>query len=643
MDSGSNLRAVAQGGSSLEDSYCSSKRYVKKKVINKSLYGMVYLGLDTMTNQEVAIKSSDRVLAQAKTLPDGTSLKEDIIEEIRLHRKLSDDPESCPYIIKLLNVVRKKDTIDLVVEYAARGDLFTYMKDKTTKLNEELAGLRGMPEYKQLLKKHWEEVLKLIKQILVATAYLHARNISHRDISLENILLDSDGNIKLIDFGNAREYADTNWLSERGPIGKPGYLSPECFASEFYDGRDNDMWCIGVILWQMLIGAKIWYDPEIGDARFKYVYFEGLRGLQRLLNLWNLNDRLPPYCRDFIIKIFCPQKCRLTVKEALAHPYITNSPPSDGFVLRNVPIQVSVEPDYHLKRLAHRTRYESVEIPESWVALDTEQREKIINQLTRVNGNTKSTVLDRSVVHDVAKEVCLEIPDARAIIHYLWASSQHPSQVKFPEQMRTEGNLDLDAGKHDVKIRGYDVDMVEDQKCDLSIHEHLDVHPSVSVASCDQTLSEVSRGRWRAKPSAIKVVTRNLNVPLKGDREKRLRSPGNVSKRKTYSRQGGFLVSTRDVSKSGGNREKSLSKRPRRRGRCFSEGNKSHSTEIEHFVEGDEPRSIRRNLLNTTRALRHDRENQVIRHREKKIHHSSKLKKQSKPESIFTLKALAKV
>jgi len=613
---------------------------VKKKVIKKSLYGSVYLGLDTMTNQEVVIKSSDRVMALTKTLPDGSMSKEDIKEEIRIHTKLSNDPEPCPYIIKMLDVVQKRDTIDLILEYAPGGDLFIVMKDKTEKLNHELEELRGTPEYNQRLSKHWNEVHKLIKQILHATAYLHARNISHRDLSLENIMLDSNGNIRLIDFGNAWEYADTNWLSERGPIGKPGYLSPECFASEFYDGRDNDMWCNGVILWQMLIGAKLWYDPEARDARFKYVYYEGLPGLQKLLTVWNLTDRLPPYCSDFIIKIFCPQKCRLTIKEALAHPYITNSAPDDEFILRDVPIQVSVQPDYHLKRLAHRTRYERVEIPQSWIALNQEKRQKIINQLTRVNKNRRSTVLDRSVVLDVARDLHLEIPEARTIIHYLWASSQHPSRVEFPDPKRPEGNLDGRAKTYDLKRRGYDVDIDEDQKCDLSIHDNLDVEQSLPATPHDKRMFGDSRGQCKLRSSEIPAARLNRNIQLKVDHQ---RSQSGCTKR-THSRLGGSLVAASRASKSPGGQEKPLGRRQRKIGRCLSPGNEPSPKEFGHIVEGDEPRNGRRNPR-INRAMHHHRENhpELIQNRGQYKYRSRKLRKSSAGDAIFTCTDLAKV
>jgi len=639
MDSGSTRRGISAGGGTHGGRYSLAKRYVKKKLIKQSLYGSVYLGLDTMTNQEVVIKSSDRVMALTKTLPDGSPSKEDIKEEIRIHKKLSNDPEPCPFIIKMLDVVQNRYTIDLVLEYAPGGDLFIVMKYKTEKLNLELEELRGTPEYNELLSKHWEEVLKLIKQILQATAYLHARNISHRDLSLENIMLDSNGNVKIIDFGNAWEYADTNWLSERGPIGKPGYLSPECFANEFYDGRDNDMWCNGVILWQMLIGAKLWYDPESGDARFKHVYFEGLQGLQRLLKIWNLSDRLPPYCSDFIIKIFCPQKCRLTVKEALAHPYITNAAPDDEFILRDVPVQMSLQPDYHLKRLAHLTRYERVEIPQSWAALNQEKRQKIINQLAGVNKNRLSTVLDQSVVLDVARDLHLEFSEARAIIHYLWASSQHPSRVQFPDPQRTEGSLDGGAKNHNLRRRGYDVDNNEDQKCDLSIHENLDVEQALPAIPHDKRSFGDTREQCKPNPSGILAARLSRNSQLMVDHQ---RSQSGDNKR-THNRLGGSLVATKGVSKYARGQGKLLGRRQRKIGRCVTLRNEQNPKEFEHITEGDEPRIGRRNSR-VNRAMYH-RENhpELIRKRGKYKYRSRKLRRPTTGDAILSCTDLAEV
>jgi len=636
MNTGRDHEGLPAGGAELVGSFHSSTRYEKIKDIKGSLYGMVYLALDTRTNRKVVIKSSNRRLALSKTLPDGKPSKEDLLEEIRIHTKLSNDPEPCPYIIKLLDVVWTRDTIDLVLEYVSGGELYSVTEDKMKQLNQELDELRGSPEYDQVLHKHWEEVVKLMKQILQATAYLHARNISHRDLSLENILLDGNGNIRLIDFGNAREYRDTNWLSERGRIGKPGYWSPECYARDFYDGRDNDMWCNGVNLWKLLVGAEMWKEPDPYDIRFNTVYFQGLQGLEKLVAHNKLTDRLPPYCRDFIVKIFCPQKCRLTIKEALEHPFVTSATPSDDFCLRRVPVQTSMQPDELLNQLAHRTRYETVDIPHSWVVLDPEQRQKIINRLVRVSKNGRSTVLDRSVVLDVAKETKLDRSDARAIIHYLWASSQHPSQVEFIDHTVTEGNFNVNArreSKEDVRRRGCDVDN-EDEKCDLNFQFNSDVRTSTPY---DERIPEIRRG-YRRDRSSVKV-----------DRHKRVRSPRS-STRKTQSTLGGFLMRSSVTKSTGSAQEKPLVRRRRRSKRWKSAGHSANLKLLEQLVEGDEPRTARtprgvhRNSHINRFVHQHAEDHiGVTRNREKKINRPNKVRKSSRKDDILTCTALADV
>merc|ERR1719233_838497 len=112
--------------------------------------------------------------------------------------------------------------------------------------------------------------------------------------------------------------------------------------------------------------------------------------------------------------------------------------------------------------------------------------------------------------------------------------------------------------------------MDEDQKCDLSVTENLDVQPSLPLASCDDTMLKVSKERWMARPSETPVVARSRFVPSKGDRGKRVRSPEDVSGRRTQSHVGGFVVSPMRFSKSGHIQGKSFSTSPRRKVRCFS-------------------------------------------------------------------------
>ena len=81
-------------------------------------------------------------------------------------------------------------------------------------------------------------------------------NIVHRDISPQNILISYEGNVKVIDFGIAK--AATNSESTRAGVikGKPSYLSPEQISGEQLDGR-SDIFALGVVLWELLVGRKL--------------------------------------------------------------------------------------------------------------------------------------------------------------------------------------------------------------------------------------------------------------------------------------------------------------------------------------------------------------------------------------------------
>jgi len=481
------------------DKDSQSNRYEKRDMINESLYGGIYLGLDTATNQEVIIKSSWRSLALAKRLRNGSSSNEDIMEEIRILKMLSTDKEPCPYIIKLLDVQSKVNSIDMILERAEGGELWKFIEDKTARLNRELERLKGTEEYQQLLHEHWDEVLKIMKQILRATAYLHSRNICHRDLSLENIVLDSDGNIRLIDFGSVKEYVDGNWLSENGPVGKPAYQSPECYASKKYDGRDNDMWCNGVILWQMLLGSPPWITPDNSDARFRLIYEDGLAGIERILNVWKCSDRLPPYCSDFLLKIFCPQKCRITVWDALVHPYITSGAVNEDFHLRRVPVQLPARPDHQLERLAHFTRHCRVNTPSVWIEMSQEKRQRVMKLISRIIEDRELNVLDLRVLNNIAREENIQLEDARLIVHYLWTASEHPNRVSFLKQK--ECHHDYHTCKSDPESSKYGVDVAEDCKSGVGVSEKgnfdsdMSMYGSSSESDCSIKLVDIREDR----------------------------------------------------------------------------------------------------------------------------------------------------
>lgn len=104
-----------------------------------------------------------------------------------------------------------------------------------------------------------------------AVAVVRASSLAqvvHRDIKLENILLDSNRSMKLIDFGLAAFYAPGKKL--RVHCGSPSYAAPEIVARKLYEGPPVDVWSLGVVLFAMLAGFLPFHSPtgnkQVGDV-----------------------------------------------------------------------------------------------------------------------------------------------------------------------------------------------------------------------------------------------------------------------------------------------------------------------------------------------------------------------------------------
>ena len=113
-------------------------------------------------------------------------------------------------VIRLLEVFESTNHLLIVMEYAGGGDLLHYVKSK-----------------KFLTEK---EARPMFRQIVYGLGHIHSRNVLHRDIKLDNMLLDSDGAIKICDFGVSK-IIDKH-LSTNDQCGTPAYLAPEIIANE---------------------------------------------------------------------------------------------------------------------------------------------------------------------------------------------------------------------------------------------------------------------------------------------------------------------------------------------------------------------------------------------------------------------------
>lgn len=204
--------------------------------LGEGSFGKVKLAQHVTTGQKVALKIINR-----KTLAklDMQGRVEREILYLRLLRH--------PHIIKLYDVIKLKDEIIMVIEYAGK-ELFEYIVQRGK-----------MPE---------GEARRFFQQIIAAVEYCHRHKIVHRDLKPENLLLDDKLNVKIADFGLSNIMTDGNFLKTL--CGLPNYAAPEVISGKLYAGPEVDVWLLGVILYVMLCG-RLPFDDEFIPALFKKI------------------------------------------------------------------------------------------------------------------------------------------------------------------------------------------------------------------------------------------------------------------------------------------------------------------------------------------------------------------------------------
>nr|XP_040036236.1 serine/threonine-protein kinase SIK3 homolog isoform X3 [Gasterosteus aculeatus aculeatus] len=195
--------------------------YEIERTIGKGNFAVVKLATHIITKAKVAIKIVD------KTQLDQQNLKK-IFREVPIMKVLEHPP-----IIRLYEVMETERMIYLVTEYASGGEIF-----------DHLVAHGRMAE---------KDARKKFKQIVAAVHFCHCRNIVHRDLKAENLLLDHNLNIKIADFGFSNLFARGQLLKTW--CGSPPYAAPELFEGKEYDGPKVDIWSLGVVLYVLVCGA----------------------------------------------------------------------------------------------------------------------------------------------------------------------------------------------------------------------------------------------------------------------------------------------------------------------------------------------------------------------------------------------------
>ncbi|KAG6001037.1 hypothetical protein E4U21_004763 [Claviceps maximensis] len=317
-----------RGGRSRQDYSRSHKGttkfgdFILGNTIGEGEFGKVKLGWKQDSSVQVAIK-----LIKRDTVGTHPSRLGKIRREVTILRGVHH-----PNIVRLIDMIETDRYIGIILEYASGGELFDYI------LNH------------RYLKD--SSARRLFSQLVSGVGYLHKKGIVHRDLKLENLLLDRNRNIIITDFGFANTFDANEELSEEEELnltdresvkmmgldkikpngmrkgdlmqtscGSPCYAAPELVVSDsLYTGRKVDVWSCGVILYAMLAGYLPFDDdpanPEGDNINLLYKYI--------VSTPLTFPEYVTPHARDLLRRILVPNpRKRADLFEVARHSWLS--------------------------------------------------------------------------------------------------------------------------------------------------------------------------------------------------------------------------------------------------------------------------------------------------------------------------------
>ncbi|EGP92575.1 unnamed protein product [Zymoseptoria tritici ST99CH_1A5] len=311
--------------------------YILGQTIGEGEFGKVKMGWKKDSTVQVAIK-----LIRKESLAGNTTRLPKIYREIHILRELQH-----PNIVRLHEFVETERHMGIILEYASGGELFDYI------LNH------------RYLKD--PAARRLFAQLVSGVGYLHKKGIVHRDLKLENLLLDRNKHIIITDFGFANTFnpedelgeeaenriGDKNYIKSQGldkvipwrdgrdgghrrgdlmqtSCGSPCYAAPELVVSDgLYTGRKVDVWSCGVILYAMLAGYLPFDDdpanPEGDNINLLYKYI--------VSTPLTFPEYVTPHARDLLRRILVPDpRRRADLFEVARHSWLSEYTHVVGFI-----------------------------------------------------------------------------------------------------------------------------------------------------------------------------------------------------------------------------------------------------------------------------------------------------------------------
>eukprot|EP00915_Cephaloidophora_sp_WS-2016_P007943 GHVH01010980.1.p1 GENE.GHVH01010980.1~~GHVH01010980.1.p1 ORF type:complete len:596 (-),score=92.55 GHVH01010980.1:1001-2788(-) len=263
-------------------------RYNFIKVLGEGSFGVVQLAEDRCSKMRRCIKIIDK---SRMDVP-----KDQIKHEIDVMKSLDH-----PNIVKIYEVFEDFQNMYIIMEYCEGGELYSHIRQMQN-------------DAKKFTEKY---IAKLMKQILQGVRYCHLRNVVHKDLKPQNLMLDkSKQEVKIIDFGVAEIFTSRQDSSKIG-AGTLLYMAPEVFRKNVT--LKSDIWSLGVILYNLAAGKYPYYGNSYEHLKKKVTNTE------------------PPMTQDFashspdlkdLVSKMLQHKlnARWSADECLKHSWFKNAP-----------------------------------------------------------------------------------------------------------------------------------------------------------------------------------------------------------------------------------------------------------------------------------------------------------------------------
>ncbi|KAJ6668795.1 hypothetical protein lerEdw1_012279 [Lerista edwardsae] len=250
-------------------------------LLGKGSFAGVYRAVSLKTGLEVAIKMID------KKAMHKVGMVQRVQNEVKIHCQLKH-----PSILELYNYFEDSNYVYLILEMCHNGEMSRYLKNRKTPFSEK-------------------EVQHFMHQIITGMLYLHSHGILHRDLTLSNLLLTNDMNIKIADFGLATQLRMPH-EKHYTMCGTPNYISPE-IATRSAHGLESDVWSLGCMFYTLLAGKPPFDTDTVKNTLNKVVLAD-----------YEMPIFLSGEAKDLIHQLLRKNPAdRLSLSSVLDHPFMS--------------------------------------------------------------------------------------------------------------------------------------------------------------------------------------------------------------------------------------------------------------------------------------------------------------------------------